>query len=77
MQVRVRLLGILSFDYPAYRKFCPVELREGENVKGLRERLALPEHKIHFVSVNGKMVGDDFSLAEGDEIIFVPAASGG
>ncbi|BAF58678.1 MAG: MoaD/ThiS family protein [Pelotomaculum sp.] len=77
MQVKARLLGLLSFDYPAFGKLRPVELSEGATVKDLRERLALPESKVHFVSVNGNMVGEDYRLAEGDEVVFFPAASGG
>ncbi|SFR07790.1 sulfur carrier protein [Desulfoscipio geothermicus DSM 3669] len=77
MQVRVKLLGILSFNYPAFSKFRPVELNEGETIEDLRKRLAVPANKVHFVSVNGKMVGEEYNLIDGDEVIFFPAASGG
>lgn len=77
MQVKVRLVGVLSFNYPAYGKFRPFELEEGSTVKDLRERIGAPADKVHLVSVNGQMVKEDFKLNEGDEVIFFPAASGG
>lgn len=77
MQVTVKLLGILSFSYPALSKFHPVQIKEGETIKELRERLGLKLTDVRFVSVNGKMVGEEHVLVEGDEVIFLPAASGG
>ncbi|MFZ5590837.1 MAG: MoaD/ThiS family protein [Bacillota bacterium] len=77
MQVTVKLLGILSFSYPAFSKFHPVQLKEGETIRELRERLGLPLNEVRFVSVNGKMVGEEYVLVEGDEVVFLPAACGG
>jgi sulfur carrier protein/molybdopterin synthase sulfur carrier subunit len=77
VQVTVRLLGILSFSYPAFSKFHPIELKEGETIRGLRKRLGLPLKEVCFVSVNGKMVGEEYKLVEGDEVIFFPTVSGG
>jgi len=77
VRVKVRLVGVLSFNYPAYGKFRSIEIKEGARVKYLRERMGTPVEKVHLVSVNGQMVGEDYQLNEGDEVIFFPAASGG
>ncbi|SMB99028.1 molybdopterin synthase sulfur carrier subunit [Thermanaeromonas toyohensis ToBE] len=76
MKVKVKLLGILSFRYPALSKFQYIELEERKTIKDLRERLGL-SGEVCFVSVNGKVVGEGHELEEGDEVIFIPAASGG
>ncbi|GAV23550.1 MoaD/ThiS family protein [Carboxydothermus pertinax] len=77
MQVKVKLLGILSFTYPAFSKFRYVEIEKGETVRDLQERLGLPVNEVHFISVNGKMVEEDYVLSDKDEVIFFPNVSGG
>ena len=77
MRVKVKLLGIFSFAYPAFSKFRYIELEEGKTIKELQEHLGLPENMVCLVSVNGKMVGEGYRLVDGDEVVFFPAASGG
>ncbi|MGB9661295.1 MAG: MoaD/ThiS family protein [Moorellaceae bacterium] len=77
MRVKVKLLGVLSFAYPAFGKFRYIELEEGKTIKELQERLGLPDNMVCLVSVNGKMVGEEYRPVEGDEVVFFPAASGG
>ncbi|ADL07165.1 MoaD/ThiS family protein [Thermosediminibacter oceani] len=76
MKVKVKLLGILSLRCPAFSRFQCLELEEKKTVGDLREYLGLTG-EVCFVSVNGKVVEEGHELAEGDEVIFIPAASGG
>jgi molybdopterin synthase sulfur carrier subunit len=77
IQVKVKLLGTLSFLYPAFGKFRIFEVGEGETIKELRQHLGLYKSEAIFTSVNAKMVGDEYIMFENDEIIFFPAVSGG
>ncbi|GAW91015.1 MoaD/ThiS family protein [Calderihabitans maritimus] len=74
MKVRVKLLGIISFSYPAFREFRTIDVRQGDTIRDLRQRLGLPEA---CSSVNGKLVGEDYELKSDDEVLFFSPASGG
>lgn len=77
MQVKAKLNGTLVASYPAFGKMRTIELKEGDSVKRLRERLFLEKSQVYFIVVNGSIVGEDFQLSDGDEVAFFPIISGG
>ncbi|SHF54839.1 molybdopterin synthase sulfur carrier subunit [Desulforamulus putei DSM 12395] len=77
MQVQVKLLGVLSINFPSYRNFHYVEFKEGGTIRDLLEYLGVPFNEVHFISVNAKMQTQDYILKDGDKVIFFPQVSGG
>ncbi|MDO7788186.1 MoaD/ThiS family protein [Desulforamulus aquiferis] len=77
MKVQVKLLGILSLNFPAYSKFKYIEIKAGEQVEDLFTHLGLASHEVHYISVNGKLVKKDYFLKDDDKVIFFPQVSGG
>lgn len=77
MQVKVRMLGPLALDNPAYARLKRLEIKEGISIKDLCLSLGLLEHEIYNVSVNGKLVDNNYQICHGDEITLIPAVFGG
>ena len=74
MKVRVKLLGIISSYYPAYKEFCTIDVKEGNTIRELRKRLGLPETNVF---INGKLGKENYELKAGDDILFLPSVGGG
>lgn len=77
MKVKVKLLGILSYSFPAFANFKMLELEEGATIEELYKKLGLSKDLVGIVTINGEIVKDNYTLKPNDEIIFFPQVSGG
>ena len=77
--VRVKLFVTLRRYYPklGIGEAMPVELDEGATVGDLIERLRLPSDVVKVVFVGGVVRGQDYLLADGDEVSMFPPVGGG
>lgn len=49
-------------------------LKDGDTVESLAEKLGLPMKYVRLVFLNGKQVGLESALSQGDSVLFVPPA---
>ncbi|MBW1730264.1 MAG: TGS domain-containing protein [Deltaproteobacteria bacterium] len=76
MEVSVKLISIFT-KYGKNLDNGTVILKEGDTVATLAQRLGLPMKYVRLVFVNGKQVGLDYTLSQGDSVFFLPPALGG
>jgi molybdopterin converting factor small subunit len=76
MEVTVNLISIFS-KYMEGRIGNKIQVEDGATVGSLAKELGLPEKYVRIVTVNGKQVGLDNPLSDGDVIFFFPPAIGG
>lgn len=71
---KVKLVGILSH----YAGSCgEIEVEGGKNVGEILESLGIPSALVGIVLVNGKQVGKNHKIEEGDEVKLIPLIGGG
>jgi molybdopterin converting factor small subunit len=76
MVVNVKLMSMFA----KYLKNHPdgsVNIEEGATVRSLAEMLGLPILLVRIITVNGKQVGLDKVLSDGDLLYIFPPAIGG
>jgi molybdopterin converting factor small subunit len=79
MNVRVRLLGMLSRDVKSYdpKTGLELEMPEGATCRDIATVLDLPAGRAGMFSIDGILKKPDDPLADGDEVnVFMPLAGG-
>jgi molybdopterin converting factor small subunit len=79
MNVRVRLLGLLSRDVKSYdrEKGLEVDMPEGATCGDIATALNLPPSRAGMFSIDGILKKPDDPIADGDEVhVFMPLAGG-
>ncbi|WP_319407373.1 MoaD/ThiS family protein [uncultured Desulfosarcina sp.] len=78
MKINVKCFASLSND-DTCRHDQPISITIGEDnatIGNLIDHVRVPEKEIATVFVNGRRVGRDGRLADGDRVAFVPAVGG-
>lgn len=76
MEVSVKLVSTF-LQYGKNLSEGKMAVEEGGTVRTLAERLGLPMKYVRLVFVNGRQVGLESVLSEGDSVFFIPPALGG
>jgi molybdopterin synthase sulfur carrier subunit len=77
MKVKVKCFSTLvKADVCDYQGAKEQDIPEGTTVKGLIDKLSLPEDEIKIVFVNSKEVNANTVLKDGDQVAFSPVTGG-
>ncbi|WP_027365387.1 MoaD/ThiS family protein [Desulfotruncus alcoholivorax] len=79
MLVEVRLFSGLE-KYLTGKRFgepVPVELNEGETIKGLLKQMGIPEKDVFNILVDGRHQSLDYTVKGGERISLFPPVGGG
>lgn len=79
MRVYVKLYALLRRRHPGPNRSAPipVELPEGATVADLAPALDLPSDLVRSAFVNNEVRGEDWRLADGDNVSLFPPVVGG
>ena len=77
MKINVKCFATLSeHETCDYKNSKEYEISNGEMVKGLVNHLGIPEEQAKIIFVNGKKVGLDAVLHDGDQVGLAPDTGG-
>jgi molybdopterin converting factor small subunit len=83
--VKVRLFGVfrldsgvkeLDTDAGSVRELLPLIIRESKRINP-KNTMTVKDLKGCIISVNGRQVGLEAKLSDGDDVVLVPAVAGG
>lgn len=77
IRVKVKLHLSLCDQCPGLKEHSTLTLSENSKVEDLLQKLRLPLEKVKIVAVNGRIMGSDEILAEGDTVSLFPYIGGG
>ncbi len=77
MKVAIEMYSTLRLFSPFPSGKGELDLSRGSLVKDLTQRLNLPDKTERVILVNGRHVGADRELAEGDTVVLFPPVEGG
>ncbi|NPA92018.1 MAG: MoaD/ThiS family protein [Chloroflexi bacterium] len=79
MRVEVRLFATLRRYVPDLQvgEALTLEVPEGTTPRDLLAQLGIPPDDVKIIMRNGRHIGLDDPLADGDRIAFIPAVGGG
>ena len=75
MSLTIKCFATLSPFQPEDNENYP--FAEGDTVTTVMEQLGLPQEEVHIIFINGRHVGRDTQVSDGDRLGFFPAVGGG
>ncbi len=77
MFITVKLYGNLKRYAPGKTESAQVEVGDGTTIRGLLERLGVPDKRVWMSAINDKVIDDSSELHDGDVLeVFEPVGGG-
>ncbi len=77
MRITLKLYGNLKQYAPGKAESAQVEIGDGTTIRGLLERLGVPDKRVWMSAINDKVFDDSSELHDGDVLeVFEPVGGG-